>query len=1169
MKKRFFSMLLCVCMLIGMMSVPAFAADAVKSGKKAIANFDCTIHKKAVTSGFAGTVNKGDVVKVAEAYVTGEDGSTKFHKLVANLLGNTTYRYIEAYDSDGNEALSPYTEDNAPKTPAASSETETVSAWLFVDSPVAGEMPDESIEVTGDTDMEIDDYEWKGDFNTDGSFKEGVKYTLVISVNLSDSETNKVFSSRPADHGVNRFPPTIKLSNGNRTVELTSAFSETKAPKESTAPKKEGSKDSTAVKVEKFAAGDYGTMELVSGSYSMYHDPDSRTVYGSSQQTGATITVLEAGVDGVDTDAVYYAVWDEHHEEVEYINMNDARATFGNFVKEGNDPKRPYNEEFAAKRAQDRHKFNEITEIEVDFLYATATQKPYMCDYTTEEAITSFDYDDDSYKCLGDVVYSTTGIPEPYSMVTATVTYVANEPYHFSKDVKPEREKTIKPLNIGNKITRIINTYSINYIDEKTIKLVYHEYIDPTSLDTAPTQAMEDYNKKHQYDRGVSQPKTGTAKLSPHAQESGAFLWHYPTEHTYAFEIQPNQIIDIIDMDISDEIPGLIGQWCRVVIGTTIGFVPKSYLTDIVMSDIWQGAPAVLHDSPYVFAGGSGTKEDPYLIETAEQLNAIRKDSAKYFKLIRDIDLSNWGNWIPIGGTPAYGGNGDNAYNKAQFGADSFRGQLDGNGHVISGMTIKINEAKPYMQEKSNDRYFGLMGYMSNGLGNNDAGIRNLGLINFNIDVTYSAYSESLFIWAGAFATHMLDSTITNCYTANGKINFNINKAPETDMDSINTQFMFGGLAAEIAGCTVTKCFNDADITVKSNDNNNFYLIAGGLAADIQKSSISECYNSGNITLPLMDWGNGYNSVACGLFVYAEKYGDLKAVEHSTVTDCYNSGNLTANVVAGLANYGRTNCNCAFTNCYNVGKLTIDEGIAVTGLPGKAELVYIPDTTFTTSNCHADGNSVSGNAWKASASLGRKVLASIPEDSFTIPNVDAITSIPKTEVVGNFVDVPVGAWFAESVKWAVDRGITNGTSPTTFSPDNTCTKAQIITFIWRAMGEPQYEQGASFTDVNYKDYYFAASKWANNKGMVEAGAFKGESLVTRADTVVYLWKMSGSPDVGTVSTFTDVPAGATYAKAVAWAVQNGITAGTSATTFSPNDTCTRGHIVTFLKRAVK
>ena len=1169
MKKRIFSMLLCVCMLIGMTNVPAFAAGTVESRKKAIANFECTIHKKAVTSGNAGTVNKGDIVKVEEAYITGEDGSTKFHKLVANLYGNTTYRYIEAYDSDGNETLSPYIEDNAAKTPESSKETETASAWLFVDNPVAGEMPDESIEVTGDIGMEVEDYEWKGEFDADGSFKEGVKYTIVITMKLSDSETNKVFSSRPADHGVNRFPPTIKLSDNNRTVELTYKFTEAKAPKESTAPKKEDSSNTTSVKVDKLEAGDFGTMELVGGGYSIYHEPDSRTMYGSSQKTGDTITVLEAGIDGVDTDAVYYAVWNEHHEEVNYVNMNDAKATFGNFVKEGNDAKRPYNEKFAEKRAQDRHKFNEITEIEVDFLYATAVQKPFMCDYTTEEPITVFDYDDDTYTCLGNVVYSTTDIPEPYSMVTATVTYVANDSYHFSKDVKAEREKTIKSLNIDNKITRIINTYSIDYIDEKTIKLVYHEYIDPTSIDTTPTQAMKDYVEKHKYDRGVSEPVVGTAKLNNHVAASGAYLWHYPAEHTYESKIQPNQIIEVVDFDLTDEIPGLIGDWCRVIIANKIGFVPSSYLTDVVKTDYWQGAPAVLHDSPYVFAGGSGTKEDPYLIETPEQLDAIRKDSAKYFKLIKDIDLSDWGNWIPIGGTPAYGGNGDNAYNKAQFGANSFRGQLDGNGHVISGMTIKINEKKPFMQEKSNDRYFGLMGYMSNGLGNNDAGIRNLGLINFNIDVTYSAYSESLFIWAGAFATHALDATITNCYTANGKINFNINKASEIDMDTINTQFMFGGLAAEIAGCKVTKSFNDTDITVKSNDD-SFYLIAGGLSADIQKSNISECYNSGDITLPLMDWTTGNQSVACGLFVYAEKYGDLKDVEYSTVTDCYNSGNLTANVVSGLAYYGRTNCNCAFTNCYNAGKLTIDEGIAVTGLPGKADLIYLPDTTFTTSNCYADGNLVSGSAWKASASLGRKVLASIPEDSFTVPNVDAVASTPKSEVVGNFIDVPVSAWYAEPVKWAVEKKVTAGTSPTTFSPNNTCTKAQIITFIWRAMGEPNYTINYNpFTDVNYKDYYFVPSWWANEKGMVEKGRFEADKFVTRADTVVYLWKMSGSPDVGTTNTFIDVPANADYAKAVSWAVQNGITSGTSANTFSPDMTCTRGHIVTFLKRALK
>ncbi|MBQ7032443.1 MAG: S-layer homology domain-containing protein [Clostridia bacterium] len=1165
MKKRIFSMLLCVCMLIGMMSVPAFAAGAVKAGEKATVVTNWQVFEKPDSSSkVTGYLSAGNEVDVLEAYISGKGGiDGRWHKIsyTNKMLNLSGTGYVEAMFSSSKEAFK--TEHTA--------KMESVYVSVFVDDPVAGEKPYDDIELVNTNDMEVDDYEWSGELDGDGCFKEGVKYTLIVTVSLKNSAENKVFSSRSADHMVNRFPPTIKLSNGNRTVALTYTFTETKAPKESTAPKKENSEGIPSVQVDKFEVGDFGTMQLVSGGYSMYHEPDTRTMYGASQNTEATITVLEAGVDGVDTDAVYYAIWNEHLEEVDYVNMNDARATFGNFVKEGNDPKRPYNEEFAAKRAQDRGKFNAITEVDVDFLYATAWHKPYMADYSTEEPLTSY-VNTDEYACTG-VTYSTTEIPKLYSMVTATATYVAKDPYHFSEDVKSSRDKKTKAVFFNDKSSLITNTFSINYIDEKNIELVYHEYIervDHAVFSNAPTQAMKDYNERHQYQRGNAMPVIGTSKLNNHILPVGAYLWHYPIDYTKAFEIQPGQIIEIIDWDLTDEIPDITGDWCRVKIGSGMGFVPQAYLTEVVMTDYWQGAPATNHDSPYVFAGGSGTKEDPYLIETAEQLDAIRKNSAKYFKLIKDIDLSNWGNWIPIGGTPAYGGNGDDVNNKAQFGANAFRGQLDGNGHVISGMTIKINEEKPFMQEKSNDRYFGLMGYMSNGLGNSDAGIRNLGLINFNIDVTYSAYSESLYIWAGAFATHMLDSTITNCYTANGKINFNINKAPEVDMNTINTQFMFGGLASEIAGCTITKCFNDADITVKSNDKDNFYLIAGGLAADIQKAKISECYNSGDITLPLTDWANGYNSVACGLFVYAEKYGDIKAVEHSTVTDCYNAGNLTANVVAGFANYGRTNCNCAFTNCYNVGKLTIDEGINVMGLPGKADLIYLPDATFTTSNCYANGTSVSGSAWRHSDKLGRKVLASIPEDSFVLPNVDAVAIAPKAEVVGNFTDVPVSAWYAEPVKWAVDKKITTGTSATTFSPDTTCTKAQIITFIWRAMGEPNYTTSYNpFTDVNYKDYYFVPSWWAYEKGMVEKGKFEADKFVTRADTVVYLWKMSGSPDVGVTNTFTDVPADAPYAKAVAWAVKNGITSGTSETTFSPNDTCTRAHIVTFLQRAVQ
>ncbi len=1165
MKNRVLGMLLCICTLIGIVNIAVFAEGAVRAGEKATvisAVPTWHVHEKPDSSSkVTGYLSPGNEVDVLEAYIDGKGSiGGKWHKIsyTNKMLNLSGTGYVEAMYSSSKEAFeTKYTV-----------ELKSVAASVLVDSPVAGAEPSDSIELGDKVNMTLDSCEWSGELYENGCFKEGVRYTVSVTVSLKEQATDKVFSSKAADYTVNNLQPEIKLSNGNRTVELTYTFEKTAAPETENEAVPENPESSS--NVDKLEAGDYGTMRLISGGYSIYHEPDSRTMYANSQNKEATIKVLEAGVEGVDTEAVYYAVWNELHKEVEYVNMNDARATFGDFLKEGNNPQREYNEKFAAKRAEGRQHINEITSVEVDMLFASLAEKPYLKGGDTSAGFLGDDTFKGLYTCTG-TVYSTTEIPKPFSMVTATSTYVAKDGYHFAKNIKlPYADQFGDKVMFDNKGSRIRNSYSINYIDEKTIELVYHEFVDRVPLPSTPTEAMKDYVERHKYDRGNAVPVVGTAKLSKHVEHLGVSLWNYPIDYTGTTKIQPGQIIEIIDRDLTDEIPDLKGDWCRVKIGTAIGYVPESYLENIVMSDYWTGAPATNRDSRYEFAGGSGTKDDPYLIETPEQLDAIRKNSAKYFKLIKDIDLSDWGNWIPIGGTPAYGGNGDNVYNKAQFGADSFRGQLDGNGHVISGMTIRINEEKPFMQEKSNDRYFGLMAYMSNGLGNDDAGIRNLGLVNFNIDVTYSAYSEGLFIWAGAFATHMLDATVTNCYTANGKINFNINKAPETDMDAINTQFVFGGLASEIAGSTVTKCFSDTDITVTSNDKNIFYLIAGGLAADVQKSNISECYNSGDITLPLMDWVNGNQSVACGMFVYAEKYGDIKAVEHSTVTNCYNSGNLTANAVAGLAYYGRSNCNCSFTNCYNVGRLTIDEGIAVTGLPGKADLVYLPGNSFTTNNCYANGNSVSGGAWISSAKLGRKVLAAIPEDTFVVPQINAVTTAPKTEIVGAFEDVPADAWFAEPVRWAVDKKITNGTSPTTFSPDTTCTKAQILTFIWRAMGEPQYTgKSGVFTNVTYKDYYFGSARWAYEKGMVEGGEFDAGAPVTRADTVVFLWKNAGSPEPKALSSFTDVPANAAYAKAVAWAVESGITSGTSATTFSPDMTCTRGHIVTFLQRAVK
>lgn len=171
------------------------------------------------------------------------------------------------------------------------------------------------------------------------------------------------------------------------------------------------------------------------------------------------------------------------------------------------------------------------------------------------------------------------------------------------------------------------------------------------------------------------------------------------------------------------------------------------------------------------------------------------------------------------------------------------------------------------------------------------------------------------------------------------------------------------------------------------------------------------------------------------------------------------------------------------------------------------------------------------------------------------------------DIVAPFTDVKASAYYAEPVKWAVDHGVTVGTSATTFSPDATCTNAQILTFIWRAAGFPEPAVANPFTNLSGSEYYAKAAVWAYSMGMVSGTAFDANKACTRAMTMEYLWKQAGSPAVAASGKFTDVPSSAAYATAVAWAVNNGITAGTSNTTFSPDSICTRGQIMTFLYRA--
>ncbi|WP_312635641.1 S-layer homology domain-containing protein [Oscillibacter sp.] len=180
--------------------------------------------------------------------------------------------------------------------------------------------------------------------------------------------------------------------------------------------------------------------------------------------------------------------------------------------------------------------------------------------------------------------------------------------------------------------------------------------------------------------------------------------------------------------------------------------------------------------------------------------------------------------------------------------------------------------------------------------------------------------------------------------------------------------------------------------------------------------------------------------------------------------------------------------------------------------------------------------------------------------------VGAASSIaPST---GTFTDVAAGSYCFDAVQWAVAQNITTGVTTTSFAPGETCTKAQILTFLWRANGQPEPAAANPFTDVTERDYFYKTALWAAEQGLVSGSAFGASAPCTRAMTVEYLWTLAGKPEAEKSTAFPDVPADAAYAKAVAWAVEQGVTTGKTTDTFAPDAVCTRGQIATFLHRAM-
>ena len=187
---------------------------------------------------------------------------------------------------------------------------------------------------------------------------------------------------------------------------------------------------------------------------------------------------------------------------------------------------------------------------------------------------------------------------------------------------------------------------------------------------------------------------------------------------------------------------------------------------------------------------------------------------------------------------------------------------------------------------------------------------------------------------------------------------------------------------------------------------------------------------------------------------------------------------------------------------------------------------------------------------------------------------EALDGVPAAQLLaaakGGFMDVPAGEYYSDPVAWAVEKGVTNGTSRMTFSPMNPCTRGQVVTFLWRAMGSPEPKSASNpFVDVKPSDYFYKAVLWAVENEItngMDPTHFGPETACTRAHVVTFLWRTHEKPAVEAANPFADVHESDYYYNAVLWAVKNEITNGIDAAHFAPDNTCLRGQIVTFLYR---
>ena len=672
--------------------------------------------------------------------------------------------------------------------------------------------------------------------------------------------------------------------------------------------------------------------------------------------------------------------------------------------------------------------------------------------------------------------------------------------------------------------------------------------------------------------------------------------------------------------------------------------------------------------------------EPEYHIKTAEQLAGIAKlvnegtvtFEGKTVYLDNDLDLAGI-EWISIG-TGRGGLNDDKPY--------CFCGTFDGQGHVISNLYSRDSLLVANEDNERNLYRTGLFGNVNGGE------IRNLGVLDADVSIDsndVSAAGEAILVdflvngkitncWTtgriasgsyleknigGIVGVTLRKCTISGCYStatltgnfanSGGYYNPNLYLPPETIGGIVGTRFD-GNL-------TVTDCWFGGKIVV-----NSILAAVGGIVGYTDDQLGSGTVNNCMVTTTDMGVDNDGNTcwVAYALGGTVEncywpndtKYGPspLAHGEGTAVTDFTSADVLTGlntnategvEWVAGIkhptfewdkwhisADYSAVDAaiakaNAIDSNLYSnyadvetaIGKVdrskskaeqakvdamakAIEDAIAaLEKKPSSSSSGSSRPRYDVTTPSKPENGSVTVDPERARS--GSRVTVTVTPDSgyklgelvvtdkdgkkleltdkgngqytFTMPSgkVEVAAEFVKEVEVSPFADVATDAYYYDAVKWAVNKGITNGVSETLFGPDQACTRAQIVTFLWRAAGSPEPKSGSSFADVAADAYYAKAVAWAVENGITKGTSettFHPDETCTRAQGVTFLYRALGKLAAAQAG-FTDVAADSYYADAVNWAAENGVTKGISETLFGPDGSCTRAQIVTFLYRA--